>query len=770
MSTRLTHKEQIMATVDGLVFNVVDTDGNALSGYSIAVDKEIETPTASFETGSITWYGWTFTPPTNYRFKAATWTSIYQDSSGTQTRSLYWDLDTLEPNLANYPCGEGSIYYTDSPSQLAYRYSYQDLTFTCEAVTPATVTVSFLGNGGSPSSQSQTYTVGSAYGSFPSVTRSGYTFAGWNTSSDGTGTAVTAASIATSSITTLFAQWTSNTVTVTFHGNGGTPATQTSSYTIGAAYGSFPSVSRNGYTFSSWNTQEDGTGTTVIASTIASAGVTALYAQWTGNPIFVTFYDSYGYEIEIRQYTVGQTYASPGFPSPTIPTGSMFKGWYTSRSSSGRLVTESMTVDPDVTALYEKWVTVNIVVDPPEAATMTVEVDTRASDTFAITITRTLGADGFYNHGFCGWKVNSTYNQNLYGTTTFNKYSTSTGASFYDPSTEITVTAKFIAFDFPFPTIEINQAGVGVVEITRSKYYWTSDTSDRWEVGDTRYRQDYAATVTDSKYVFSHWERTITREYYQWGVYQSTEVLKDKVTTATFRPSAWSSVSLTGGDSNPPTQILGRSSKLVAVFAPKNGLLFGPRKGNLLLFAGSPTTATISVPFTLAQGSATVDGCTAQLNGSITQSLYDEYHNGTWTVYGLKAIPAANCVFDHWQIDFRFSGQKANGMTFTEDLSASPSTDWEYQANLSLQEFAPDTSGKWPSCPMTEELFCYSSSAHTTLLDMQQYVDKKNGGIYYLFNGNWVAIVRIEVVQITGIFKKTLPASNSLLYRAWSGT
>jgi hypothetical protein len=53
---------------------------------------------------------------------------------------------------------------------------------------------------------------------------------------------------------------------------------------------------------------------------------------------------------------------------------------------------------------------------------------------------------------------------------------------------------------------------------------------------------------------------------------------------------------------------------------------------------------------------------------------------------------------------------------------------------------------------------------------MQQYVDKKNGGIYYLFSGNWVAIVRIEVVQITGIFKKTLPASNSLLYRAWNGT
>lgn len=48
--------------------------------------------------------------------------------------------------------------------------------------------------------------VGGTYGDLPTPTRSGYTFNGWNTSADGSGTTVNSASVVNSSIT-LYAQW-----------------------------------------------------------------------------------------------------------------------------------------------------------------------------------------------------------------------------------------------------------------------------------------------------------------------------------------------------------------------------------------------------------------------------------------------------------------------------------------------------------------------------------------------------------------------------------
>ena len=72
----------------------------------------------------------------------------------------------------------------------------------------ATYTVTFDSDGGStPSPQSKSVTVGSTYGTLPTVSRSGYTFAGWWTSQSG-GTEITSSStVSSSSDHTLYARW-----------------------------------------------------------------------------------------------------------------------------------------------------------------------------------------------------------------------------------------------------------------------------------------------------------------------------------------------------------------------------------------------------------------------------------------------------------------------------------------------------------------------------------------------------------------------------------
>lgn len=75
------------------------------------------------------------------------------------------------------------------------------------SVTAKTYTVSFNANGGRVSPASMTVTSGSSYGSLPTPTRDGYTFAGWYTSASG-GTKVTSSTKFTgTSNQTLYAHW-----------------------------------------------------------------------------------------------------------------------------------------------------------------------------------------------------------------------------------------------------------------------------------------------------------------------------------------------------------------------------------------------------------------------------------------------------------------------------------------------------------------------------------------------------------------------------------
>jgi hypothetical protein len=112
----------------------------------------------------------------------------------------------------------------------------------------------------------------------------GYSFAGWNTVAGGGGTAyANAASYPFTTSTTLYAQWTINSYTVTFNANTGTGtmAAQTVNYNVATALTS-NAFTKVGYTFAGWNTVAVGGGTAYANNaSYPFTSSTTLYAQWT---------------------------------------------------------------------------------------------------------------------------------------------------------------------------------------------------------------------------------------------------------------------------------------------------------------------------------------------------------------------------------------------------------------------------------------------------------------------------------------------------------
>ena len=141
-------------------------------------------------------------------------------------------------------------------------------------------TITFNANGGSVGTNTKTVYYDEAYGDLPTATRTGYTFAGWYTSSTG-GTNITKTSTVTNSNAhTLYAHWTANQYKVTLNANGGSVSTSTITVTYDSTYGTLPNPSRSNYDFSGWYTATSG-GTQVTPSTVVK--ITAnqtLYAHW----------------------------------------------------------------------------------------------------------------------------------------------------------------------------------------------------------------------------------------------------------------------------------------------------------------------------------------------------------------------------------------------------------------------------------------------------------------------------------------------------------
>ena len=191
-------------------------------------------------------------------------------------------------------------------------------------------TITYNSNGGSSCANKDVYYnygTTTTWGSLCTPTRTGYTFGGWYTNSNGTGTNITNSSKVSGNIT-VYAKWNLNKVNIKINSNGGVLAsTHGAGYTVtnnvvknnnsdiihsinyGGSIGtsglvnynnpSYLNLYRTGYTPVSYNTKADGTGTSFnqddnyAASKFCNASngscTVTLYVIWRLNKCTITF-------------------------------------------------------------------------------------------------------------------------------------------------------------------------------------------------------------------------------------------------------------------------------------------------------------------------------------------------------------------------------------------------------------------------------------------------------------------------------------------------
>lgn len=279
---------------------------------------------------------------------------------------IYWWGSSTAPTVSATPDGSGTsspILDESGPTSIGRYYAYirSAATTTTTGTTAPSTTLSSWSDGavfyisGTRTlsyNKNTTDTVGSlptsSSGTDPwdgwvttvssnTPTRTGYTFNGYNTSSDGTGTNYAAsASITLTSDVTLYAKWTANTYAVTYYGNGNTggsvPDSQTKTYGVNLTLRTnVNTLTKTGYTFAGWNTNSSGTGTDYAAgATYSGNAALDLYAKWSTSSYTVTFKANGGTGADYTQsastataltsntFTRSDTFVTPSFTG-TLP-------------------------------------------------------------------------------------------------------------------------------------------------------------------------------------------------------------------------------------------------------------------------------------------------------------------------------------------------------------------------------------------------------------------------------------------------------------------
>ena len=279
-------------------------------------------------------------------------------------------------------------------------------------------TVTFDANGGEGTMAAQTVKEGTPTALSSNVfTREGYSFTGWNTAADGTGTKYDdKQEITVTGDITLYAQWTQNPV-ITFDANGGegTMAAQTVEPNKAAALIA-NAFSRADYDFAGWNTAADGTGTAYVdKADITVSENTTLYAQWTLHKYHVRWLNWDGSVLQEGYYTCedaenGEVYYmdAPERPEDDNYTYK-FRGW---DPADGTMPME-IHADTDYTAQYNKFEKLTVTFDA-NGGTGTMETVKIANGNSGTSYT--LPECGFTRPGytFDGWLITGTVGYNAY--------------------------------------------------------------------------------------------------------------------------------------------------------------------------------------------------------------------------------------------------------------------------------------------------------------------------------------------------------------------
>lgn len=243
---------------------------------------------------------------------------------------------------------------------------------------PNTYTITFHANGGTVTPAAQTVTYDDYYGTLPTPNRTGYTFTGWNTAANGTGTTVNAGDIYTVvGNQTLYAQWKANIYEIILDSqgavNGGTGAYYEkydsgnfTTSTCGTVISKIAVPEKTGYTFGGYYTDKGGAGIqyidasgNILSTKNTFTENTTLYAKWTANTYTIKYHANNG------SGTMADTvvaYDTKIMLSSNLyeRTGHTFAGWATTADGAvtytdKQPVTNLSTVNGAVINLYAVW-------------------------------------------------------------------------------------------------------------------------------------------------------------------------------------------------------------------------------------------------------------------------------------------------------------------------------------------------------------------------------------------------------------------------------
>ncbi|MDG5785884.1 InlB B-repeat-containing protein [Evansella sp. AB-P1] len=184
------------------------------------------------------------------------------------------------------------------------------------------------------------------------ISRTGYSFSGWNTAMDGSGETYNPAFgsfVMGAKDITMYAQWEINEYTVIFESNGGSSVSD-----VEAEYGSSISEpvtpEKEGHSFVGWYKDESFTEAWDFETDTVTEQMT-LYALWEINEYTVSFESNEGSPVSEVQSEYGTSITEP---APPEKEGHSFVGWYKDESFTEAWDFETGTISGNMT-LYAKW-------------------------------------------------------------------------------------------------------------------------------------------------------------------------------------------------------------------------------------------------------------------------------------------------------------------------------------------------------------------------------------------------------------------------------
>ena len=453
------------------------------------------------------------------------------------------------------------------------------------------------------------------------LSKSGYTFGGWSTTSSGTAVSSTYSS---SISRTLYAVWTANQYVITYLRNNGTGSQTAGLYTTGANATVLPATTtftRTGYSFGGWATSA--TSTTAVTTYSTSANV-SFYAIWIQGTYTVTYRANSGSGSMADQ----TSNAAANLNANTFTYADhTFSGWNTSADGTGTPYSNLATYPflANIT-LYAQWG--KVITFSSQGASSGAPSKTSQNWSSGSINLATRGTMIRAGYGFGGWTD---------GITTY------VGGASYTPTGGITLNPVWNAITYTI-TFNSNLATSGNVPANQS---WTTGNTALTLAGNTG-----SPVLAKSGYTFGGWATTSTST----TPVTTYSTFANQTFYAIWTPISYTiTYALNGGTSTLPTQA---NQQIYNTFT----LAATPTKADYY-FAGWSDSATATTYAALASYSITANSAsaitlTAQwiptytlnyvLNGS-TSTVTGEGTYNSGTVVTLTAAPTrTGYTFNNW--------------------------------------------------------------------------------------------------------------------------